>query len=85
MSCIVTPEPPAPHAPCMRALAPSFDMNVVTTLSYPQKPTTHDLATAHTMLLTLRNADQYKTFAATGFLDSHAHTNDPESFTDPML
>ena len=25
MSCIVTPMPPAPHAPCMRALAPSYD------------------------------------------------------------
>ena len=25
MSCIVTPKPPAPHAPCMRALAPSYD------------------------------------------------------------
>ena len=25
MSCIVTPKPPAPHAPCMRALASSYD------------------------------------------------------------
>ena len=25
MSCIVTPMPPAPHAPCMRALATSYD------------------------------------------------------------
>ena len=25
MPCIVTPMPPAPHAPCMRALAPSYD------------------------------------------------------------
>ena len=25
MSCIVTPKPPAPHAPCMRALALSYD------------------------------------------------------------
>ena len=25
MSCIVTPKPPALHAPCMRALAPSYD------------------------------------------------------------
>ena len=25
MSCIVTPMPPAPNAPCMRALAPSYD------------------------------------------------------------
>ena len=25
MSCIVTPKLPAPHAPCMRALAPSYD------------------------------------------------------------
>ena len=31
MSCIVTPKPPAPHAPCMRALAPSYD-------SYKVKP-----------------------------------------------
>ena len=27
MLCIVTPKPPAPHAPCMRALAPSYDKN----------------------------------------------------------
>ena len=31
------------------------------------------------------DTDRRKTFAAAGFLDSHAHTNDPESFTDPML
>ena len=37
------------------------------------------------MLLTLRDAYRRKTNAAAGFLDSHAHTNDPESFTDPML
>ena len=28
MSCIVTPKPPSPHAPCMRALAPSYDSTV---------------------------------------------------------
>ena len=31
------------------------------------------------------DTDRRKTFAAAGVLDSHAHTNDPESFTDPML
>ena len=25
MTCIVIPKPPAPHAPCMRAVAPSYD------------------------------------------------------------
>ena len=30
MSCIVTPKPPAPHAPCMRALAPNYDINTQT-------------------------------------------------------
>ena len=29
MSFIVTPKPPALHAPCMRALAPSYDSIVV--------------------------------------------------------
>ena len=29
MSCIVTPKPPAPQAPCMRALAPSYDSTFV--------------------------------------------------------
>jgi len=61
-------------------------LNVVSLTSpYTKHHTTHALATAHTMLLTLRNADQHKKFAAAGFLDSHAHINDPESITDPML
>ena len=37
------------------------------------------------MLLTLRDADRRRTIAAAGFQDSHAHTNDLESITDPML
>ena len=38
MSCIVTPKPPAPHAPCMRALAPSYDTQ---TLGGPPGRTFH--------------------------------------------
>ena len=53
-------------------------LNVVTLTSpYPKHHMTHALATAHTMLLTLRNADQHKTFAEAGSRDFHAHTNDP--------
>ena len=47
--------------------------------------TTHALTTAHTSLVALRNAVQNNTTAADGFLDSRAHTNDPESITDPMF
>ena len=62
------------------------NLNVVTLTSpYPKHHTTHALATAHTSLLALRNAGQHNTVAAAGFLDSHAHTNDLESITDPML
>ena len=31
------------------------------------------------------DTDLRKTVAATGFLDSRAHTNEPESITDPMV
>ena len=31
------------------------------------------------------DTDRRKTFAAAGFLDSRAHTSDPESFIDTML
>ena len=62
------------------------NLNVVTLTSLIQNTTRRTLlATAHTLLLTLGNDDRRKTFAAAGILDSHAHTNDPESITDPML
>ena len=69
---------------CMHA-HPVQGLASLRTLDYDKHHTTHALATAHTLPLTLQNADQHKTFAAAGVLDSHVHTNDPESFTDPML
>ena len=62
------------------------NLNVVTLTSrYPKHHTTTLLATALTMLVTLRDADRRRTIAATGYLDSHANTNDLETITDPML
>ena len=62
MSCIVTPKPPAPHAPCMRALALSYDkekaslsdhkrfMKAVGSIQYIAVGTRPDIAyAAHTL------------------------------------
>ena len=46
------------------------NLNVITlTTTYQKQRTTHGLAAAHTSHLTMRNADQHNTSAATGFLD----------------